>query len=90
LDALRNGRANSVILGPDPGQIASRCPACGWTFATLQDTCSFCRTRCEKTNLWQQILSLALRHNVTVHFLIANDALSARGGVAAVLTRDGH
>lgn len=88
LDALRNGRANSVVLGPDPGLIGSRCTACGWTFATMQSACSFCHTRCEKTNLWQQILSMALRHTVVVHFVRADALLATRGGVAATLSRE--
>jgi peptide subunit release factor 1 (eRF1) len=88
LDALRNGRVSYVVLGSDPAQLASRCTTCGWTFAKVQDTCSFCHARCEKTNLWQQILSLALRHNVAVRFVKASPALSDRGGVAAALSRE--
>jgi peptide subunit release factor 1 (eRF1) len=88
LDALRNGRANSVVLDPGRALIGSRCTACGWAFAAVQEACSFCHARCEKTNLWQQILSLALRHNVAVHFVKANAMFSTRGGVAATLSRE--
>jgi peptide subunit release factor 1 (eRF1) len=88
LDALRNGRVSYVVLGPDPGQLASHCPACGWTYAAAKEVCSFCRSRCEKANLWQQILSLALRHDVSVHFVKMVPELSDRGGVAAALTRE--
>jgi peptide subunit release factor 1 (eRF1) len=88
LDALRNGRVSYVVLSPDPGQIASRCTGCGWIYATIKETCSYCRARCEKTNLWQQILSLALRHDIAVHFVKAVPSLSDRGGVAAALSRE--
>ena len=87
-DALRNGRAASLVVGPDPGLAASRCTACHWVFASDQPTCTFCHAPCEKTNLWQQVLSLALRHNVAVHFVKPDATLSRSGGVAALLSRE--
>jgi hypothetical protein len=76
------------VLGPDAGLLASHCTSCGWTFATVKDKCPFCRARCDKTNLWQQILALALRHNVAVQFVKGNETLLDRGGVAATLCRE--
>jgi peptide subunit release factor 1 (eRF1) len=89
LDALRNGQVLSLVLGPDPGLVASRCVACHAVFAAERATCSQCQASCEKTNLWQQILTTALRHNVAVHFVKPDAAFSKRGAVAAMLSRDG-
>ena len=89
LDALRNGQVLSLVLGPDPGLVASRCTGCGSVFAAEQAICSYCRAACHKTNLWQQILTTALRHNVPVHFVKPDAAFSKRGAVAAMLSRDG-
>jgi peptide subunit release factor 1 (eRF1) len=88
LDALRNGRVQTLVLGPDPGLPASRCTTCGWVFAGLQPTCRYCKAPCDRTNLWQQLLSQALRHNVGAQFVPSSPRLDRHAGVAALLSRE--
>ena len=87
LDSLRNGQAAYVVLGPDSGLVASKCTRCQWVFAQVQPSCSFCQAPCKSTNLWQQIVMMATRHKVAVHFVKPDSLLTSRGGAAAVLSR---
>ena len=91
LDALRRGQVNYpgyVLLQSDAGQPASRCTKCESPFAVTLEKCPFCGGACETVSLWQEILSIASRHGVRIHFL-ADDPLLARcGGVAAILARE--
>ncbi len=88
LTALADGQVADILLGPDPGELASHCTGCGSTFAFARDTCPYCAARCERTRLWQEIASMAARHDVPVHFLDADPRLAELGGVAALLARD--
>jgi peptide subunit release factor 1 (eRF1) len=90
LNALRNGQVGYpgyVVLESDRGDSAARCTGCGSIFVTPHDTCPVCQGRCEKVNLWQEILSIATRHGITAHFVDGSKELSRHGGVAAVLSR---
>lgn len=90
INALRYGQLGypgCIVLQPDPGLPAARCTGCGAVFADLHEQCPFCGGRCEKGNLWQEILLLAARHHVPVHGVRADDELSRHGGVAAMLSR---
>jgi peptide subunit release factor 1 (eRF1) len=88
LDALRDGMAASILIGPDPGTVGSRCSSCGAVFANDQPVCSYCRQICEKANVWQQILTRARRHNVPAYFVKPDAEFDKRGAVAALLSRD--
>jgi peptide subunit release factor 1 (eRF1) len=90
INALRNGQVGYpgyLVLESDRGDTATRCAGCSSVFAATHDVCPFCQRRCEKVNLWQEILSLAARHGVTTHFVDDSAELSRHGGIAAVLSR---
>jgi peptide subunit release factor 1 (eRF1) len=90
VDALHRGQVEYpgyLVLEPDRGDMASRCPRCESVFTTMPETCSFCQSRCERVNLWQEILLFAARHDITAHTVEENPTLSRHGGVAAVLSR---
>lgn len=91
LDALRRGQVGYpgyVLLQSDAGQPASRCTKCESPFAVTHERCPFCGAACETLSLWQEILSVAHRHGVRIHFVGDNPLLAQCGGVAAVLARD--
>lgn len=90
INALRSsqvGFPGSVVMEPDRGAAAWRCPGCLSLFAHAVEECPFCRARCEKTNLWQAIALLAGRHNISVHVVAPGLGLQEHGGVVALLTR---
>jgi hypothetical protein len=88
LVALRDGQVAHVLLGPDPGEAASRCAECGSPFVGVRDACPYCKSPCERVGLWQEIASVALRRGVAVHFAGDDPRLAGLGGVAALLARD--
>jgi hypothetical protein len=91
IDAIRNSQVNFpgfVAMEPDRGDTGWVCQGCGSLFAHSQVRCPYCQAACQKTNLWQQIALLAVRHNITVHFVGPETGLGPIGGVAAVLTRE--
>ena len=90
IDALRNsqvGFPGSIVMEPDRGEVAWRCPGCGALFARTADQCPFCQSRCEQTNLWQAITLLAARHGIPVHTVAAGLGLQEHGGMVALLAR---
>jgi hypothetical protein len=88
LDALKNGQAATILLGPDAGEVASRCSGCGSSFASEVPACPYCGSSCSRTNLWQEILRPAVRHGVAVHFVKTAPGRDVPGGVSVLLTRD--
>ena len=92
LDALRNGQVGYpgyVVLEPDRGQAATRCPGCGAVFASMPRVCTFCGAACDTVNLWQEILLFAARHDIPAHVVHSTPELTRHGGVAAMLSREG-
>ncbi|HEY8504636.1 MAG TPA: host attachment protein, partial [Gemmataceae bacterium] len=88
--ALRNdqvGPLGYVVMGPDPGEAAARCTGCRSVFVETHTACPYCGAACERTNLWQAILELALRHGAVTHFVPGDARLAPYGGVAAALSR---
>jgi hypothetical protein len=88
IEALENGQAVELALCPDPGEVASRCSGCRSLFAAEVATCPYCKAACARADLWQEILSRAVRHGVAVHFVPAEAQAVMHGGVAALLARD--
>ncbi|WP_422931672.1 hypothetical protein [Singulisphaera sp. PoT] len=87
--AMANGLVLELVLGPDPGDVASRCSGCRSLFVTHETNCPYCKSPCARTSLWQEILSRAMRHGVAVHFAPAEaTGLVVPGGAAALLARD--
>ena len=90
LDALRRGQVGYpgyVLLLSDAGQPASRCLKCESPFAVTHEICPFCGGSCETVSLWQEILSIANRHGVRIHFVGADPLLADSGGIVAMLAR---
>lgn len=92
LEAVRTGRVGAqgfgyLVLGPDPREQIARCPTCRNLYFDMPATCPGCRTSCEDASLWEELLLLALRHNIAVHCLKANEVITRCGGVAAVLAQ---
>lgn len=88
IDALRNGQVSDLILGPDPGATASRCPGCRSLLVAAPRACPYCHTPCDACNLWQEVLALALAHGLRVHLVRPDPQLQRHGGIAALLQRD--
>ncbi|MBV8382243.1 MAG: hypothetical protein JOZ63_06535 [Planctomycetaceae bacterium] len=88
IGALVNGQAVELVLGPDPGEVASRCAGCRSLFAIAKETCPYCQASCARANLWQEILTHAVRHDIAVHFITPDPRRDVPGGVAALLARD--
>lgn len=89
LDALQQGRATQVVLGPKPDIAGSRCTACGYRFGTPVRTCVYCDSPTRTVSASQEILRMALRHRVGVHIFDNNGTratlMDRAGGVAALL-----
>ncbi len=93
VDALQSGRVGPrgygyLVLGPDPREAVARCTACRSLFVDMPATCPRCQAPCADANLWEEVLLLALRHDITAHCVKANEALARRGGMAAVLPEE--
>lgn len=87
IKALRNGQVSELILGPDPGAIASRCDGCRSLFANKRGTCPYCGVPCRACNLWQEVLALAMGHGVWVNLIKTFAEVAPHGGIAALLAR---
>jgi rubrerythrin len=88
IDALRDGQVGALVMGPDPGEKASRCTGCHSLFAMPHTACPYCNATCETGNLWQEILAFAIKHGIWVHRVKPSETLIRHGGVAALLARD--
>ena len=87
IEALRNGQVSELIIGPDPGSVASRCDGCRALFATRRETCPYCGEPCRTCNLWQEILALAMDHGVWISPVKTSAEVGRHGGIAALLAR---
>ncbi|HYV39331.1 MAG TPA: hypothetical protein VE988_26820 [Gemmataceae bacterium] len=82
---LRPGGFGYLVLGPDPHEAVARCTACRSLFVEMPVTCPRCQAPCADGNLWEEIMVMALKHNIGVHCVRANKSLDQCGGIAAVL-----
>jgi hypothetical protein len=93
LDALQQGRAEQVLVGPRRDLGGARCPACGYRFGAPIGQCVYCQTPTRTVNALQEILRLAMRQHVPVLVLDdaeAADSLACNGQVAAFLRADAN
>jgi peptide subunit release factor 1 (eRF1) len=88
IEALSDGQVLELVLGPDLGEVGSRCSGCRSLFAFEEATCPYCKAPCVKASLWQEILAQAARHGVAVHFVPTEKRGVVPGGVTALLVRD--
>jgi peptide subunit release factor 1 (eRF1) len=87
IEALRNGQVGELIIGPDPGAVASRCSGCRSLFADRRETCPYCGAPCRACNLWQEVLALAMGHSIWVNLVKRSAEVDRHGGIAALLAR---
>jgi predicted Zn-ribbon and HTH transcriptional regulator len=87
LDALQQGRAGQIVFGTRRDMAGARCGECGYRFGEPVARCPYCQGACKRVNVVQEILRMAIRHAVPVHFLrqgLKDDPVGPRG-VAALL-----
>jgi hypothetical protein len=92
LAAVQSGRVGPhghgcLILGPDPRETVGRCTRCHALAADVPPTCPRCQARCREANLWEEVLLMALRHGIAVHYTDDPDRLAPYGGLAAILPK---
>jgi protein required for attachment to host cells len=92
LDALQQGRAAQVVIGPRRDLSGARCGDCGYRFGAPVGRCVYCQGATQAVNAVQEILRMALRHRVAVHLFERNgtDPLAPAGGVAALLRAEAN
>jgi len=93
LEALQKGRIGPrghghLVLGPDTHASVARCTTCRMLSADMPDDCPRCGDPCVVASLWEEVILLALRHDITVYCVGPNEFLERYGGLAAVLPRD--
>jgi hypothetical protein len=92
IEAIEKGRVGPrghgyLVFGPDPREIVGRCTACRSLWPEVPATCPRCQAPVVEASLWEELLLLALRHDLAAHFVRASPELVRCGGVAAVLAR---
>jgi protein required for attachment to host cells len=92
LEALEKGRIGPrgrgyLLFGPDPRELVGRCSVCRSLWLEVPDACPRCQAPCVEASLWEELLLLALRHDLTAHFVRSDPELARCGGVVAVLPR---
>jgi protein required for attachment to host cells len=93
LDALQQGRAAQVVVGPSRDAVGSQCRDCGYRFGAPAPRCAHCGGETRTVNAVQEILRMALRHRVPVHLFARDrpdDPLQPAGGVAALLRAEAN
>ncbi len=88
IQALANGQVQALVFGPDLGEAGWRCDQCRSLFTTEERACPYCKSTCERVDLWQEILARALNHQVEVHYIPADSGLRVPGEIAALLLRE--
>jgi hypothetical protein len=93
LDALQGGRLGlrghgMLVLGPDPREAVGRCTRCRLLAADAPPTCPRCQGPCAEASLWEEILLMALRHQIVARFVADPERLAPYGGVVALLPKD--
>jgi hypothetical protein len=90
LAALQNGRIGPaghgyLAMGPDPRETVGRCTRCRSLAFDAPKACPRCQAPCAAGNLWEEMLLMALRHDVNVHEVHDVARLAPYGGIVAAL-----
>jgi len=88
LDALQQGRAVQVLMGTRRDIPGAHCMDCGYRLGAPVAVCPYCQGRCRSVNAVQDIMRLAMRHQVPVELLrvaAKTDPLEHAGGVVAMV-----
>jgi hypothetical protein len=92
IEAIEKGRVGPrghgyLVFGPDPREVVARCTACRSLWTEVPTTCPRCQAACSEASLWEELLLLALRHDLVAHCVKGDAQLARCGRVAAVLPR---
>lgn len=93
LDALQQGRAVQIVIGPRRDLAGSVCVDCGYRFGASTAKCVYCQAQTRSVNAVQEILRMAMRHRVPLHLFDRHrpeDPLAHVGGVAALLRAEAN
>lgn len=95
LDALQQGRAARVLLSPRADIPGARCRDCGYRLGAPAGVCPYCNGPTRAVNAVQDILVMAVRHNVPVRLVgpaaaTKDDPLGPANGVAALLVAEAN
>ena len=94
LDALQQGRAERVFVGPRFDLAGARCGGCRYHLGAPVGICPYCGAKARPVNAVQDIMKLAMRHRVPVqliHHAGEKDApLAPMGHVAALLLAEAN
>lgn len=74
-----------LVVGPDSREAVARCQSCRALSLDMPTICPRCGAACVEGNLWEEMLLLALRHDIAVRCVGASASLAAQGGMVAVL-----
>lgn len=94
LDALQQGRAVEVLLGPSKAIAGARCNECDYRLGAVVATCPYCNGTTRTVNAVQDVLTLAMRQKVPVFLIgrgsVKDDPMKAYGDVAAFLRAEAN
>lgn len=94
LDALQQGRAATLLLGRWADIPGARCEGCHYRLGAPVRTCPYCNALTRPVNAVQDILVMAMRHEVPVHLInrapAKDDPLTSANGVAALLRAEAN
>jgi hypothetical protein len=94
LDALQQGRAERIFVGPRLDISGARCSGCRYRLGAPVGLCPYCGAKTRPVNAVQDIMKLAMRHRVPVqliHHAGEKDApLTPYGDVAALLLAEAN
>jgi hypothetical protein len=93
LETLQGGRLGprghgSLVLGPDPREVVGRCTRCRSLAIDAPATCPRCQAPCVEASLWEEVLLMALRHEIVARFISDPDRLAPYGGLVAMLPKE--
>jgi hypothetical protein len=93
LEAVQGGRLGlrghgCLVLGPDPREVVGRCTRCRFLALDAPPTCPRCQGPCAEASLWEELLLMALRHDIAARFLADSTSLAPFGGVVALLPKE--
>jgi peptide subunit release factor 1 (eRF1) len=90
--ALQSGKIQGhgrgyLLLGPDLRETVGRCIQCHTLAVGTPATCPRCQSSCAVANFWEEVLLMALRHEIQAQFIDDKSKLAPYGGIVAALAK---
>jgi hypothetical protein len=90
IEAIEKGRIGPrghgyLVFGHDGREVVGRCTVCRSLWVEMPATCPRCQSPCVDGSLLEELLLMALRHDLAAHFVQDDPAMSGVGNVAAML-----